>query len=124
MFDCTICVEIPAVIELAQDIADKDAELGVASPLASLNLSELLGEEGALKMAKDHHQNAKRLEKEVEKEYEQRDKFVDLLQKLIRRSRDILKGVHADEPKKLGDFGFEVNHTADPAKSKQAAKTK
>ncbi|MFT5470967.1 MAG: hypothetical protein ACI8UO_006100 [Verrucomicrobiales bacterium] len=109
-------IKIPSnkekIIELAQSIADQDAELGAGSPLASLNWGELLGDAGALKLAKEHHQAAKKLEKDVEKEYEDRDKFVAGLLKLVRRSRDILKGVHAEEPKKLGDFGFEVNHTA------------
>jgi len=45
----------------------------------------------------------------AEQAYQALDLETKKLEKLIRRSRDILKGIHADELKQLAVFGFDVS---------------
>ena len=94
------------ILELAQHILDKHNADGESSYLTAV-----LTEETQQKVAKGLQldEEAKRLEKLVEKTYGERDKLVKDALKIIKRSRDILKGVFSDALRELGDYGFTVN---------------
>lgn len=56
------------------------------------------------------HKKVKKLERELETLYEERDAIVDKVKDQVFRSRDILKGTHRADLRKLGDWGFDVDH--------------
>ena len=56
------------------------------------------------------HEKVKDLERQLEALYEERDAIVDKVKDQVFRSRDILKGVHRNDLRRLGDWGFDVDH--------------
>jgi len=63
---------------------------------------------------------AKELEKQVEKLYQDRDALLKPVEQTLRSSAKLLTGVYKNSPKTLGDWGFEVNDT--PQKKKEEPK--
>ena len=57
------------------------------------------------------HKQAEKLSRDMEKAYKSRDKKIPAIKDILRRSRDILKGVYGGNVKDLGDFGFTVDTT-------------
>jgi len=94
------------LIQLAQAIYAKHTELGTASPLNALDWEEKVT---VLNEALAAHKQAEEYKRQMEKAYQQRDNLVDDITEWVRQSRDVLKGIHRQEMKKLGDFGFEVD---------------
>jgi cell division protein FtsB len=56
------------------------------------------------------HEKVKKLERELETLYEERDAIVEKVKDQVYRSRDILKGIHRADLRKLGDWGFDVDN--------------
>ncbi|MBK7871820.1 MAG: hypothetical protein IPJ74_14640 [Saprospiraceae bacterium] len=65
----------------------------------------------------EKHAEAEDLNRRAEQIYRERDQLISELEKLIKSSRDLLKGVFKKNPKKLGEWGFEVNDTPRPPKA-------
>lgn len=121
-------IEIPRspdqMIKLGQDIAVEDARLGEASPLRQLEWTNALQEDGILKEATRLQADVEKYSALAEAAYQARKLSVAKLSKLVRRSRDILKGIHADELKQLTAYGFEVSDSPRRKKKSVAAKAK
>ena len=105
-------VKVEDQIRLAKAIAEKHAALGAASPLGQLKWDKITA---ALTTAETAHRDAKRLQAQAESATQMRDAALEMLQQFLRASRDVLSGVHADEMRKLGDYGFTVSATASRA---------
>ena len=94
------------LLELAKKIYQKHESDGDSSLLKPLNWDEI----GAkINEGLQLHEKAEELQREMEKAYENRDIIIEEVEDKIKRSRDLLKGIHRDDLKKLGDYGFEVN---------------
>jgi len=114
-----IPTNVGALLKLATLIFKKHQADGAASPLNALadyKWSDL-GPNIALALAK--HDEAEELSRRAEQAYRDRDKLMGDIPGLVRSSRDLLKGVYKKTPKKLGEWGFEVNDT--PRASKPVA---
>lgn len=98
--------KVEDMISLAKTIAGKHAELGTASPLGLLKWDKITP---AITAAETSHREAKRLQSQAESATQTRDAALELLTQFLRSSRDVLSGVHADEMRKLGDYGFTVS---------------
>ena len=118
MFDPIPCVLMPQskprvviprkigdVIQLAQSIQSKDAELGTASPLALLQWTDKLA---AIQSALEAQEWAETLREQLDRAYEERDRRIKELLESIRQSRDVLTGIYRQDMSKLTDFGFTV----------------
>lgn len=92
-------------INLAKAIAGKHAELGTASPLGQLKWDKITP---AIAAAETAHRESKRLQAQAEAATQTRDAALDTIVTFLRASRDVLSGVHVDEMRKLGDYGFTV----------------
>lgn len=101
--------KVDDMINLAKAIAGKHAELGAASPLGGLKWDKITP---ALTTAENAHREAKRLQAQAESATETRDVALETLTQFLRASRDVLSGVHVDEMRKLGDYGFTVSASA------------
>jgi hypothetical protein len=87
-----------ALLDLAKKVREKHLTDGEASPLKVLNWGELNPMiDGAL-----------RLKREKLNTYQQRSRRLQAVLGMVRSSRDILTGVHSDEMKALGLWGFDV----------------
>ena len=65
------------------------------------------------------HGQAEEMSRKAEELYRQRDAMLLKIDDALKSSRDLLMGVYRSEPKKLGEWGFEVDDTPRPAKAKK-----
>lgn len=104
------------LLNLAELVAKKHAELGATSPL---NVLEWNKQAENVKKALDYHKQAKEYQRLSEQAHEQRDILVTPLDDLLRQTRDLLKALYRTEPKKLGEFGFIVDESVRKKKTKE-----
>lgn len=107
---------------LAQAIFDKHRADGAQSLLANLQDVDLndLGPKIATVLAT--HLTAEEYKRKAEEAYRERDKEMGNIEKLVRSSASLLKGVYKKNPKKLGEWGFEVDDSAPVKKETAPAK--
>ncbi|WP_415908347.1 hypothetical protein [Oleiharenicola sp. Vm1] len=105
-------------INLAKMIAGKHAELGAASPLGQLKWDKITP---AIAAAEASHRESKRLQAQAEAATQARDAALETIVTFLRASRDILSGVHVDEMRKLGDYGFTVSAVTNRASKEPPA---
>ena len=96
------------LIELSVSVRKKHQSLGKNSPLSALPWGKVGPN---IDKALELHKQAEKLSRDMEKAYESRDKKLPAIKDILRRSRDILKGVYGSNVKNLGDFGFTVDTT-------------
>jgi cell division protein ZapA (FtsZ GTPase activity inhibitor) len=101
------------LLKLAELVAKKHRELGSKSPLTALDWDIQADNVGK---ALELHRQAKEYERLAEQAHEQRNALVTPLDDLLKQTRDLLKALYRAEPRKLGEFGFEVDDT--PRKKK------
>ena len=64
------------------------------------------------------HDRAEKLKGEMEETYRQRDGLMLPIDELVKGSSTYLKGKYSSNPKKLGDWGFEIDNTPKKPKKK------
>lgn len=108
-------VEIPRNIEELLTLANKVyVKHQVEGPNSPLNLLQdynwnAVGPGTASALAK--HEEAETLRRQAEKAYEERDYLIGDISDMMKATRDLLKATNAKNPKKIGDWGFEVSDT-------------
>lgn len=120
-------IDIPTsadrLIKLAQCIAAEDARLGKeTSPLSQMGWAAASDKGGLLSETMRLHADAERYARLAEEAYQKRKRSLNQLGKLVRRSRDVLKGVHGETLKKLVNYGFQVDDSPRPKRKNQAVK--
>lgn len=118
----TIRVYIPQnaeeLLDLAAQIVKKKNDPGEMSPLNTM-VSHSWAENGPkVDQALVFHKQAEELKRQSEEAYRQRDLLVVDVRESVLASRDLLLGVYRETPKKLGEYGFEVDDTVRAAKKK------
>jgi len=103
---------IYAFLGLVQRVTKKHEEEGHASPLSILNIDSWNDVETKRKRCFEVQQRAEALRREVEQLTAEKNRLRKELLGTIRASRNILLSIHAQNPKKLGEWGFEVNHSS------------
>lgn len=100
------------LLKLGGDIYSKHQLDGAASPLNSLvdNNWEVTGPK--ISTCLENHLKAEELKRQMELAYQERDKVLGEIEEIVHNSAALLKGIYRNTPKKLGDWGFEVNETA------------
>lgn len=66
----------------------------------------------------EFHDLAEELKRQMEEAYRKRDALFTPIDEHVKGSSAYLKGKYAKQPKKLGNWGFEVDDTAKAAKKK------
>lgn len=105
------------VLSLADKVLKKHTSDGDSSPLNVLQDHNWTDNGPKVAKAIALNNKAKALEKEVEKLYQDRDALLKPIKDTVRSSSRTLMGIYKSSPKKLGDWGFEVNDT--PQKKKE-----
>jgi hypothetical protein len=108
-------VNIPAnpkgLLELANKIFVKHDADAAASPLLSLQDIDLVAEQTKIATALVKHNEAENLRLQMEQAYKERDFLMQNTEKVIKNSRDLLTAIHRANMKRLGEWGFTVDHT-------------
>jgi hypothetical protein len=113
-----IPTNVGELINLARLIFNKHTADGKASPLNAL--SDYTWDEFGPKIeeALAKHNEAEEFTRRAEQAYRDRDRIIGNLDGLVKASRDLLKAAFRKTPKKLGEWGFEVNDTPRVPKGK------
>ena len=113
-------VEIPRnaadLLSLGEKIYAKHTELAATSPLNMLQSHKWDVNGPQVANALTLHNKAEEYKRLAEEAYRERDLLVGEIDESIKSSRDLLLGVYRDNPKQLGQWGFEVNDTVSTAK--------
>jgi hypothetical protein len=108
-------VEIPKkpgqLIDLAGSINQKHQDDKEQSPLNAMRVHKWEDNGPKIATCLDHHKKAENLRLQMEEEYRKRDLLLIDLVNSVKASRDILLGVCRDNPKVMGEWGFQVNDT-------------
>jgi len=106
MTKVSVPTKVEDVFRLAGLIYAKHTALGEASPLKALDW-----ETGKANLDAAEAQNTafKELHRQAEAAREERDHYVAQIRLLVQQSRDMLKGIHRNDLRQLGEYGFEVN---------------
>ncbi len=112
--------DVKELLDLANKVREKHLADGDSSPLKVLNCDQINTtideaiaiEDKALKMKRDKL-----------KLYQQRSRRMEAVVNVMRNTRDVLTGVHPDEMKALGAWGFDVldNRTSHPEEEQQTS---
>ena len=106
------------LLVLADSVHTQHLALGEASPLHAMedfNWSEVGPN---LQKAKLLQEDIGKMEKKLEELYAERNRHIPSIKGAVNSSRNVLKGVHAQNLKKLGDYGYTVDHTPLAKKAK------
>lgn len=101
-----ISKNVEELLKLAKAVLKKHQALGKDSPLSMLRWGKV---GPSIDKAIEQHKLAEKLRRDMEKAYESRDRKIPAIKDIMRRSRDLLKGIYRGEMRKLGDFGFTVD---------------
>ncbi len=108
-------VEIPRnakdLLVLAEDILAKHTADGAASPLNLLEDITWATEGPKVATALAKHDEAEHYRLLMEKAYRERDLLMKETGIIVKNSRDLLTGIHRENMKRLGDWGFSVDHS-------------
>jgi hypothetical protein len=117
-------VDIPrspkGILELSNKIFIKHAADAAASPLNFLQDIDLAIEQNKAANALIKHNEAENLRLQMEQAYKERDLLMRNTITVVKNSRDLLTGIHRENMKRLGDWGFTVDHSP---KAKKAVVT-
>ena len=104
------------LLELGKKIYAKHTELAGSSPLNMMQSHKWEDNGPRVANALELHSKAEEYKRLAEEAYRERDLLVAEIDESVKASRDLLLGVYRDNPKQLGQWGFEVNDTAKAAK--------
>lgn len=122
MKNFTVRIVIPTnigeLLKLAKLVYKKHQADGANSHLHSLEDYKWDEAGPNLELAAAKHEEAEELSRRAELAYRERDRLIGGVPDMLRASRDLLKAIFKKTPKKLGEWGFEVNDTPRPGKAK------
>lgn len=107
--------------ELAQKIYTKHQADGATSPLDQLEGYDWATTGPTIQNGLDYHNKAEELKGQMEQLYRQRDAIFKDVDAINKASGAYLKGKYAKNPKKLTEWGFEVDDTPKAKKVVKAA---
>jgi hypothetical protein len=105
------------LLSLASNVYKKHQELGARSPLSSMQSNQWETNGPNVVTALGFQEQAEELKRQAEKLYKQRDLLLDPIKESVRASRDVLLGIYRDNPRVLGDWGYEVNSSTSGPKN-------
>lgn len=106
-----ITTNVPDGVALAKKVYAKHLTDGSKSPLNDLEDVDWAVTGPKLDICIGKHDVAEQLKADSEKAYRERDHLYDEVVKVLRVSKNTLKGRFTTNPKKLGDWGFQIDDT-------------
>ena len=120
----TYRVEIPEnpkeILDLAAHVFQKHNELGVESPLNALVSHKWSDHGQKVAEAAQLHNQAEDLKRQSEEAISKRNLLMADIVDTVKASRDVLIGVYHENPRTLGQFGFNVSETTRKSPKKKA----
>lgn len=105
-------------LDLASKIYAKHTADGATSPLNSMQTHTWTENGPQVANAATLHQQAEEYSRQAEQAYRKRDLLVAEIDVSVKASRDLLLSIFRDNPKDLGQWGFEVDDSVRAAVKK------
>ncbi|MFN7119344.1 MAG: hypothetical protein ACK4TA_21275 [Saprospiraceae bacterium] len=102
--------------DLALAIYEKHVADGASSPLHSLTDIDWKDIAAKAKKGVKHHEQAEEHKHKMEENYRDRDNLADVVEDANNAAKALLKAVHPQNPKKLADWGYQVDDSTPPKK--------
>ena len=102
---------------LAAQVFEKHQKDGNASPLLHLNGFDWAETGPTIDEALALHRNAELYKGLMEKAYCERDLLIPAIEKTVKASRNLLKALNQKNPKRLSDWGYQVDDSIPPPKT-------
>ncbi len=106
-------------LDLAKIIFAKHVSLGAASPLAQLDGIDLNAANAQVGSTLTLHEAAENFKRQMEESYRQRDAQLESIVLALKKSIALLKATYATNPKKLGEWGINVDDSKSNNKKPQ-----
>ncbi len=106
------------LIGLAKRVNEKHLADGDSSPLKLLQKNAWSEVGPITATCLKAHEDAEALSRQAEELYRKRDTLLVQIDAAVKASRDVLTGIYRDEPKSLGNWGFEVDDSPPKPKTK------
>ncbi|MCX6272756.1 MAG: hypothetical protein NTU44_16375 [Bacteroidetes bacterium] len=106
------------VIDLAEKVFTKHKADGEKSQLNALNDQDWSKIGPTIVTARAKHIEAETLKGQMEAAYRERDLLLGPISDILKSSRNMLKAVNAKNPKRLTEWGFNVDDTTAPKTTK------
>ena len=100
------------MLELAAKVYAKHLAEGANSPLNSMNDYDWVKVGPTIENALAKHNEAESLKGQMEAAYRERDLLLPAIDETLKASRNLLKALNAKNPKRISEWGFDVNDTA------------
>ncbi|MCL2178937.1 MAG: hypothetical protein FWC28_06440 [Proteobacteria bacterium] len=107
-------------LSLMERVLRKHREEGASSPLLLLPIESWGEIESKRERCWNAQQRAEALRREIEQLMEGKKRMMGELTEVMRAIRDVLLGIHAQSPRSLGEWGFEVNSSTGRVTKKNA----
>jgi len=107
------------LLDLGNKINAKHQADGSASPLNVLQTNGWDTMGPVTQECLTSHQQAEEFSRKAEELYRKRDGMLKQVESAIKSSRDLLLGVYRDNPKSLGQWGFQVDDSPSTKKPKE-----
>ena len=108
------------LLALAANVYGKHQIDGAASPLSNLDGCDWSVVGPTIGPALAKHREAESLKGQMEQAYRERDLLIPAIDEAVKASRTLLKALNQKNPKRLAEWGFDVDDSAPVAKAAKA----
>lgn len=108
------------MLTMAADVYKKHEEEGASSPLLILDGTDWKVIGPTIEQALALHKEAELHKGRMETAYRERDLLITPISKGLKASRNLLKAINKDNPRRLANWGFEVVDSVKKAKVKKS----
>lgn len=112
----TIPASAKPLIDLATLVYQKHQSDADKSPLKAMQTNTWETNGPKISEALQLHVQAEELRKQAENLNKKRDLLLNVVKESVKGSRDILMGIYRENPKELGNWGYEVNASVSKSK--------
>lgn len=112
----TISTNPLQMLDLAAKVYGKHVADGESSPLNTLSDYDWGKTGPTIADALAKHKEAEELKGKMEAAYRERDLLLPAIEDILKSSRNLLKALNAKNPKRISEWGFNVNDTVKSSK--------
>ncbi len=105
------------LLNLAAKVYAKHQADGAASPLTNLDGIQWNVVGPTIETALSKHQQAESSKSQMELAYRERDRYTPQILEAVKASRNLLKALNPKNPKRLSEWGFQVDDSAQGIKT-------
>lgn len=111
---------VPDLLDLASKVYGKHQTDGESSPLSNLDGTSWAVVGPKIAPALTKHLQAEEWKNKMEEAYRERDLFIPSIKEAVTTSRNLLKALNAKNPKRLSEWGYQVNDSVQSTKTPKA----